>query len=210
MASSQSTRPIHSAEPEDQQFVSSAPDNFTYAIDMPSSPCIDATDGGVMRDVKQTCYPTDESPNMHTEKEGKGALCYEPPRFPSTDIPFLNCDLVQSGGDMQQEFSPLGIRQFMISSMNCMTPSRLWDSPSCDVGLVQDEHRVFCQPKSHQPFELLIAMEQLYCNVQQRKINNGNKLFFLNSQCFTGCPQEIAGNASFEDFLLRKLKVLQG
>lgn len=73
MASSQSTRPVHSAEPEDQQFVSSAPDNFTYAIDMPSSPCIDATDGGVMRDVKQTCYPTDESPNMHTEKGGQGS-----------------------------------------------------------------------------------------------------------------------------------------
>ncbi|CAK8570224.1 unnamed protein product [Lathyrus sativus] len=132
MTSSQSTRPVHSAEPEDQQFVSSAPDNFNYAIDMPSSPCIDATDSAVMSDVKQTCYPTDERPNMHTEKEGKGALCYEPPRFPSMDMPFLSCDLVQSGGDMQQEFSPLGIRQFMMSSMNCLTPSRLWDSPSRD------------------------------------------------------------------------------
>ncbi|KAI5385337.1 hypothetical protein KIW84_072076 [Lathyrus oleraceus] len=28
--------------------------------------------------------------------------------------------------------------------------------------------RVFRQPKSHQPSELLIAMEQLHCNVQQR------------------------------------------
>ncbi|CAI8605658.1 unnamed protein product [Vicia faba] len=132
MAYSQSTRPVHSAEPEDQKFVLTAPDNFTYAIDMPSSHCIDATDSAVMRDVKQTCFPTDERPNMHTEKEGKGALCYEPPRFPSMDIPFLSCDLVQSGGDMQQEFSPLGIRQFMMSSMNCLTPSRLWDSPSRD------------------------------------------------------------------------------
>ncbi|KAI5448101.1 hypothetical protein KIW84_015502 [Lathyrus oleraceus] len=42
------------------------------------------------------------------------------------------------------------------------------------------------------------------------KINNDNKVFFLNSQCFNGCPQEIAGSASFEDFLLRELKVLQG
>jgi hypothetical protein len=74
----------------------------------------------------------DEKSNMHTEKEDNRALCYEPPRFPSLDIPFLSCDLVQSGGDMQQEFSPLGIRQFMMSSMSCLTPSRLWDSPSRD------------------------------------------------------------------------------
>ncbi|KAI5436159.1 hypothetical protein KIW84_022568 [Lathyrus oleraceus] len=42
------------------------------------------------------------------------------------------------------------------------------------------------------------------------KINNNSMVFFLNSQCFNSCPQEIAGSASFEDFLLRKLKVLQG
>lgn len=42
------------------------------------------------------------------------------------------------------------------------------------------------------------------------KINNSSMVFFLNSQCFNSCPQEIAGSASFEDFLLRKLKVLQG
>ncbi|KAI5417619.1 hypothetical protein KIW84_042295 [Lathyrus oleraceus] len=34
------------------------------------------------------------------------------------------------------------------------------------------------------------------------KINNDSKVFFLNSQCFNGCPQEIADSASFEDFLL--------
>jgi myb proto-oncogene protein len=33
---------------------------------------------------------------------------------------------------MQQEYSPLGIRQLMMSSMNCITPFRLWDSPSRD------------------------------------------------------------------------------
>lgn len=33
---------------------------------------------------------------------------------------------------MQQEYSPLGIRQLMMSSMNCLTPFRLWDSPSRD------------------------------------------------------------------------------
>jgi transcriptional activator Myb len=85
---------------------------------------------GCGSDTMQTCYPIDEKPNVHTQQEETGGtLCYEPPRFPSVDIPFLSCDLIQSG-DMQQEFSPLGIRQFMMSSMNCLTPFRLWDSPS--------------------------------------------------------------------------------
>ncbi|XP_004498481.1 transcription factor MYB3R-1-like isoform X2 [Cicer arietinum] len=149
MSFSQSTQPLHSTNDsgrECQQFVSRAPDNFTYANDMSSSPCVDATESSVMQepsdilkdsfirgpDVKQTCYPTDEKPNVGTNKEDERALCYEPPRYPSLDVPFFSCDLVQSGGDMQQEFSPLGIRQFMMSSMNCLTPLRLWDSPARD------------------------------------------------------------------------------
>lgn len=64
------------------------------------------------------------------EQKDSGALFYEPPRFPSLDVPFFSCDLVQSGNDMHQEYSPLGIRQLMISSS--MTPFKLWDSPSRD------------------------------------------------------------------------------
>ncbi|XP_058785143.1 transcription factor MYB3R-1-like isoform X2 [Vicia villosa] len=85
---------------------------------------------GCGSDTMQNCYPIDEKPKGHIkQEEAGGTLCYEPPRFPSLDIPFMSCDLIQSG-DMQQEFSPLGIRQFMMSSMNCLTPFRLWDSPS--------------------------------------------------------------------------------
>lgn len=131
---------------EDQQFVSRTQDNIIYASDLSSPPCIRRIDNTEMQepsdvvkddsklvpvnsfgcgsDAKSTSY-------VHTEQD-TGALCYEPPRFPSLDIPFLSCDLIQSGGDMQQEFSPLGIRQFMMSSMNCLTPFRLWDSPSRD------------------------------------------------------------------------------
>ena len=104
---------------EDHHFVSRASANFTYLNDISCSPCVDGIGSAVM-----------EKTNVHTEKEDSGSLCYEPPRFPSLDIPFFSCDLVQSGSDMQQEFSPLGIRQFMMSSMNCLTPFRLWDSPS--------------------------------------------------------------------------------
>lgn len=141
---------------EDQQFISEAHDNLIYANGLNSSPCIDRNriDSAAMQetpgiendtsslvpvnsfchgsDTIQTSNPRDEEPNGHAEQEEAGALCYEPPRFPSLDIPFLSCDLVQSGGDMQQEFSPLGIRQFMMSSMNCLTPFKLWDSPSRD------------------------------------------------------------------------------
>ncbi|KAH6783777.1 hypothetical protein C2S52_008736 [Perilla frutescens var. hirtella] len=73
----------------------------------------------------QCCSPKDEE----SAEKDSGALFYEPPRFPSLDIPFFSCDLVQSGSDMHQEYSPLGIRQLMISST---TPFKLWDSPSRD------------------------------------------------------------------------------
>ncbi|CAH8326488.1 unnamed protein product [Eruca vesicaria subsp. sativa] len=78
--------------------------------------------------VKKIHFPIADKP---AEKD-KGTLCYEPPRFPSADIPFLSCDLAPSSSDLRQEYSPFGIRQLMISSMNCTTPLRLWDSPCHD------------------------------------------------------------------------------
>ncbi|XP_047340895.1 transcription factor MYB3R-1 [Impatiens glandulifera] len=100
-------------------------------------------------DSDYTLTPADASslseyPTMKMEQQGaggnymkslqpdKGGLFYEPPRFPSLDIPFVSCDLIQTGIDSLQEYSPLGIRQLMMSSMNCLTPFRLWDSPSRD------------------------------------------------------------------------------
>ncbi|KAJ0247360.1 Transcription factor MYB3R-1 [Hirschfeldia incana] len=78
--------------------------------------------------VKKNHFPIADKP---AEKD-KGTLCYEPPRFPSADIPFFSCDLAPSSSYSRQEYSPFGIRQLMISSMNCTTPSRLWDSPCRD------------------------------------------------------------------------------
>ncbi|XLR48294.1 hypothetical protein S83_032954 [Arachis hypogaea] len=142
----------HLLQPEDQQFVSRAHD--VYANDLASAPSIYGICSAEMQeesdivndtsklipvnsfgcgpDTKKTDHSIMEKPNGHAEQEDTGALCYEPPRFPSSDIPFFSCELVQSGSDMQQEFSPLGIRQFMMSSMNCLTPFRLWDSPCHD------------------------------------------------------------------------------
>ncbi|KAF8400803.1 hypothetical protein HHK36_014105 [Tetracentron sinense] len=72
----------------------------------------------------------DDSTTVFTEQQDSGSLFYDPPRFPSFDIPFFSCDLIPSGGELQQAYSPLGIRQLMMSSMNCSTPYTLWDSPS--------------------------------------------------------------------------------
>ncbi|KAL0330332.1 UNVERIFIED_CONTAM: Transcription factor R-1 [Sesamum radiatum] len=77
----------------------------------------------------QCCSSKEKDPAESDELKDSGALFYEPPRFPSLDIPFFSCDLIKSGTDMHQEYSPLGIRQLMISSM---TPFKLWDSPSRD------------------------------------------------------------------------------
>ncbi|XP_039044294.1 transcription factor MYB3R-4-like [Hibiscus syriacus] len=78
-----------------------------------------------------TCPAVDDKPNFPAEQD-TGGLYYEPPRFPGMDIPFFSCDLRPSGNDVQLEYSPLGIRQLMMSSMNCISPFRLWDSPSSD------------------------------------------------------------------------------
>ncbi|XP_042064886.1 transcription factor MYB3R-1-like [Salvia splendens] len=76
----------------------------------------------------QGCSFVDKDTKTEEQKDS-GSLFYEPPRFPSLDIPFFSCDLIQSGSDMHQEYSPLGIRQLMLSSM---TPFKLWDSPTRD------------------------------------------------------------------------------
>ncbi|XP_043724473.1 transcription factor MYB3R-1-like isoform X2 [Telopea speciosissima] len=98
-------------------------DSKSVAVDIFSSLTSDST--GIL-----PCM--DESPNAHTEQPDSGALFYEPPRFPSFEIPFVSCDLIPSGGDWHQAYSPLGIRQLMMSSMNCSSPYSLWDSPARD------------------------------------------------------------------------------
>ncbi|KAI7755415.1 hypothetical protein M8C21_027722 [Ambrosia artemisiifolia] len=99
--------------------------------------------------------------------ETKGVLSYDPPRFPSLDIPFFSCDLVQYGsGDCDRErdeYSPLGIRKLMM--MSSFSPYRLWDSPSrvdspeavlksaaktftCTPSILKKRNRDLCSPLS--------------------------------------------------------------
>lgn len=61
----------------------------------------------------------DTEGSMGIEMEG---LFYEPPRFPcSSESPFVSYDLIQSGQALQA-YSPLGIRQMIVSMGNCITP----------------------------------------------------------------------------------------
>ncbi|KAM7513169.1 hypothetical protein LguiB_012044 [Lonicera macranthoides] len=111
--------------------------SFIYANETSDSPFDNGTDKMSMQDQpdqvnnSSKLVPADDF--VQAEQQDSGALYYEPPRFPSFDVPFLSCDLIQSSTDMQQEFSPLGIRQLMMSSsMESFTPLRLNDSPSHD------------------------------------------------------------------------------
>ncbi|MFQ6619160.1 hypothetical protein Gotur_000248 [Gossypium turneri] len=114
-------------------------DDHTYDTDMQERSYLDKDSPklvpvntfGSESNATQTCPIVDDKPNLPAEQD-EGGLCYEPPRFPSLDIPFFSCDLISSGSDKQQEYSPFGIRQLMMSSMNCISPFRLSDSPLWD------------------------------------------------------------------------------
>jgi myb proto-oncogene protein len=73
---------------------------------------------------------TDRDVDASMESE-MGGLFYEPPQFPcSSESPFLSYDLIQNCQSLQA-YSPLGIRQMIVSMGNCITtpPYHLSESP---------------------------------------------------------------------------------
>ncbi|KAK6129734.1 hypothetical protein DH2020_036535 [Rehmannia glutinosa] len=105
---------------------SNEPDNSNEAKESPKR--VPANDFVLAPSNDSACCSSKGKDIKTNEQMDSGTLFYEPPHFPSLDIPFFSCD-IQPGSDMHQEYSPLGIRQLMISSM---TPFKLWDSPSRD------------------------------------------------------------------------------
>lgn len=73
--------------------------------------------------------PMDDDDKVNTVEQDSGALSYRPLRFPGFDVPILNFDLITSGVDMQQAYSPFGIRQLLMHPTNFASPRNLWDSP---------------------------------------------------------------------------------
>ncbi|XP_041002904.1 transcription factor MYB3R-1-like isoform X2 [Juglans microcarpa x Juglans regia] len=85
--------------------------------------------GLVNSDSMQALPSMDDDARVNTVEQDSGALSYRPLRFPGFDVPFLNVDLITSGVDMQQAYSPFGIRQLLMHPMNFASPRSLWDSP---------------------------------------------------------------------------------
>lgn len=89
-------------------------------------------DASLNLDSVETHSSMDRSRKLDVGDRDQGTLFYEPPCFPSPDLPFLSCNLIQSREDLQKEYSPLDIRQHTMSCMNCYSPYRLSDSTSRD------------------------------------------------------------------------------
>ncbi|KAG8045758.1 hypothetical protein GUJ93_ZPchr0008g13146 [Zizania palustris] len=143
------------------------------------------------------------------EKQDEGALFYEPPRFPSLDVPFVSCDLVTSG-DLQ-EYSPLGIRQLMRSSMNVCSPMRLWGSPThdespdvllrsaaksfiCTPSILKKRQRDLLSPISDKRVEKKSGTEK------DREVSDTSSIVTLNQTC---CINATTSEAVMTESVLR-------
>ncbi|XP_038886309.1 transcription factor MYB3R-1 [Benincasa hispida] len=207
----------HLFETLDQELVANGHDSFIYTNESTNSPPKDGLKNAELQKQQGSKDPSKLVPvntfssepktaenlpsssgreNTHSEQQDfGGALCYEPPRFPSLDVPFLSCDLAPAAGDMQQEYSPLGIRQLMMSSMNCLTPFKLWNSPTRDdspdavlksaaktftntPSILKKRHREFLSPLSDkrcdkkQEIDVGISRTSSHTNPSHQTINS--------------------------------------
>ncbi|KAL8256289.1 hypothetical protein R6Q59_031356 [Mikania micrantha] len=140
------------------------------------------TTTGVVSSFETTQVNIDH--HLSSVDETRGVLSYEPPRFPSLDIPFFSCDLVQYGvGDCDKEhdeYSPLGIRKLMM--MSSFSPYRLWDSPSrvdspeavlktaaktftCTPSILKKRNRDLCSPLSEKRCEKKLERASSFSNL---------------------------------------------
>ncbi|AQK84933.1 transcription factor MYB3R-4 isoform X1 [Zea mays] len=144
-----------SGDPEQNSYISSEDDRNKTSEPMGR---ISESEKKQQVDVEQSCLEPaacigKEALSSHgdtilSKKEDAGALCYEPPCFRSFEFPFVSCELVNSS-DLP-EYSPLGIRELMRTSLNFPTPVRLWGSPtrdgSPDAVLKNAAKRFMCTP----------------------------------------------------------------
>ncbi|XP_058114023.1 transcription factor MYB3R-1-like isoform X2 [Magnolia sinica] len=150
--------------------------------------------GPVMIDHTGCLIGMDGSTTVPNEHFGSESLFYDPPRFPSLEIPFVSCDLVSSGGEA---YSPLGIRQLMLSSSPPY--GGLWDSPSHndspDAILKSAAKSFQCTPSilKKRPRELLSPVQERKSDKKPgREMNHG--LFCASSspnRSYYPCPDVI-------------------
>ncbi|KAE8724476.1 hypothetical protein F3Y22_tig00010505pilonHSYRG00005 [Hibiscus syriacus] len=210
---------------QEQAFTMNAHDDFIYTsddhadntdlqgqsyLDKDSRKLVPVNTFGLESDVVETCPSVEDKPTFPAEQD-VGGLCYEPPRFPSLDNPFFSCDIIPSGCDMQPEYSPLGIRQLMIST-NCISPFRLWDSPSREnspdsllksaaktftgtPSILKKRHRDLLSPLSERPCE-----KKLETDMASNLTQDFSRLDVIFNDCETGnisqvCPSEHKTNS---------------
>ena len=116
---------------------SSAPNNSSeedqsYHLN-DSKKLVPVNDFTSLTEVKPHSLPKHEPMEQHHEDTEASSSSLS---FPSLDLPVFNSDLLQSKNDPLHDYSPLGIRKLLMSTMTCMSPLRLWESPTGKKTLV--------------------------------------------------------------------------
>ncbi|KAL1202228.1 Transcription factor MYB3R-4 [Cardamine amara subsp. amara] len=100
-----------------------------------SKKLVPVNDFASLAEVKPHSLPKHEA-SMTSEQSHEDMGASSSLRFPSLDLPVFSCDLLQSKNDPLHDYSPLGIRKLLMSTMTCMSPLRLWESPTGKKTLV--------------------------------------------------------------------------
>uniref|UniRef100_A0A1J3GKV7 Myb-related protein 3R-1 n=1 Tax=Noccaea caerulescens TaxID=107243 RepID=A0A1J3GKV7_NOCCA len=96
---------------------------------------VPVNDFASLAEVKPHSLPKHE-PDMPREQHHEDMGASSSLSFPSLDLPVFSCDMLQSKNDPLHDYSPLGIRKLLMSTMTCMSPLRLWESPTGKKTLV--------------------------------------------------------------------------
>ena len=152
----------------EQKPVTCSQAGFIHTNESASSPCNDGTSSFGLQ-IQPADKESSRSKPMHTEQIDSGDIFNGTTCFPSLDVPFLSCDLIQSDSNHQEEYSPLGVQQLMMSPTDCFSSFGLCQSPSQDFSHQTDlknaTKTLACSPyilkKRHH--ELLTPSSQKRC-----------------------------------------------
>ncbi|XP_028554395.1 transcription factor MYB3R-4 isoform X2 [Dendrobium catenatum] len=182
-------------EEETQTYTSSC-DNLTRNLSLASEEKVEFE-----KDLEPgTVSPPDEMKDNQSENFfNSGSLFYEPPRIQSLEFPFVCCDIVSS--DLQQAYSPLGIRQLMMSSASC----NLWDSPSRDDspdGILKHAAKSFiCTPSimKKRQRELLSPLQERRFDKKSGTDMNRGSFFTSLTKGDEACMEYMIGEVDAEN-----------
>ncbi|BBM97824.1 protein Mp3R-MYB1 [Marchantia polymorpha subsp. ruderalis] len=123
------------------------------------------------------------------DTEGDAGFFYEPPRLPNSDMPFLNYDLISPNGTSLQAYSPLGVRQMIMPSVNCSTPPSYPSSSPFRGGSPQSTLRRAAQSFGGTPSILRKRPRPLVSISRGNKEGEASGLQVRDSNMSGGCVQ---------------------